>query len=154
MGTIIRCCSTLSSLGFPHLLRFRFCCSPFCWQYPICSQSLFFHFSFTAIRFPVSAYPFVPRPATCAGSSGEAPWGRQAVWRGSEAQQGQEETRRCLVRWVAFHTYGDKGIIAQHAESAHHSRLAVVKLHQLGSSVSVKWVQSHRTHQLGYSLIP
>lgn len=103
MGTIIRSCSTLSHLGFPCLSRFCFCCSPFCWQYSICSQSLFFHFSFPAIWFPVSAHPFIPKPAPCASCSGEAPWGRESPWRGSVVQQGQEERQRCLVHWFPFH---------------------------------------------------
>lgn len=80
MGTVIRSSSTLLSLSFPHLLQFRFCCSPFCWHCPICSHSFFFHFSFTAIQFPVSSYPSIFRPVTCASCYGETSWGREGKW--------------------------------------------------------------------------
>lgn len=104
MGTIIRSSSTLSSLGFPCLLWFRFCCSPFCWHCPICSQSFFFHFSFIATQFPVSSYPFIPSQLLVqAAMVYEAPWGRGSAWRGLLAQQRQEERQRCPVHWFPFH---------------------------------------------------
>lgn len=96
MGTIIRSPSALSSLVFPCILRFRFCCSPFCWQYPICCQSLFFHFSFTAIWFPVSTQPSIPKAARWWSPSGRSLCAA-ALW---HSRCGR---RQWHLDWIPFH---------------------------------------------------